>query len=148
MKRKANSKELRRQAEVAATNWLMESMGCTHVRRAIRTQFQKVDFFGADLMGCLSTGAKIYVQVTTGGSSAVSVRRAKLAAFPWHPSEMVLLANLVATESPAKGRKTEYWFRIEEFESDVVGCRRWKDWPSAVPVPREWFKGRQTDGDV
>ena len=136
-----------RQAEVAAEHWLRESMGCVAIRRAVRTKWQAVDFFGADLVGVLDTGAKIYVQVTTGGHSAMSTRRAKLGAFPWHASETVLLLNLVATASAAKGRRTEYWFRIEEYcstmcESGRPMCesrRRWQDWPDAYRVPREWF---------
>ena len=142
--RRASTKALRRQAEVAAEHYMVERLGCVEIRRAVRTQWQKVDFFGADLVGVLSTGAKIYVQVTTGASAAMSVRRAKLAAFPWHPSETVLLLNLVATASAAKGRRTEYWFRVEEFAgkpmfSDVGTVRCWEDWPETIPVLREWF---------
>lgn len=139
-KRRANTKALRRQAEVAAVHFLIDQLGCVHSRRAIRTKWQKVDFFGADVVGVLETGAKIYAQVTTGAAAAVSVRRAKLAAFPWHPSETVLLLNLVATASPAKGRRTQYWFRVEELKRDL-GHRKWVDWPEPVEVPREWFSG-------
>ncbi len=143
-RRRANTKALRRQAEVAAEHFLLERLGCEHIRRAVRTQWQKVDFFGADLMGVRETGVKIYAQVTTGASAAMSERRAKLGAFPWHPSETVLLVNLVATASAAKGRRTEYWFRVEEFVGEVAldptAVRTWQDWPEPIAVPRNWLK--------
>src|SRR3972149_5246801 len=47
----SGNKALRRQAEVAAENWLFEKMGCLHVRRAVRMKRQKVDFWGCDLVG-------------------------------------------------------------------------------------------------
>ena len=133
-RRRANTKALRRQAEVAAEHWMAKRLGCIAIRRAVRTQWQRVDFFGADLVGVLDTGAKIYIQVTTGSRSAMSTRRAKLGAFPWHTSETVLLLNLIATASPAKGRQTEYWFRVEELDG------HWRDWDDPVAVPRNWFK--------
>jgi len=134
----SGNKDLRRQAEVAAEWYLREILHCVHVRRAVRSKWHKVDFFGADLVGKVDSGAHVYAQVTTGGSSCVSVRRKELAGFPWHESDIVLLLNLVATESPAKGRRKEYWFRFEEFELTGAG-RKWQDWESVVPVPPEWF---------
>lgn len=128
-----------RQAEVAAEHWMMENMECVAIRRAVRTKWQAVDFFGADLVGVLATGAKVYVQVTTGSHSAMSSRRAKLGAFPWHPSESVILVRLVSTKSPVKGKAVQWWFRVEEYQSRAAG-RTWLDWPECVPVPREWFK--------
>ena len=71
-RRRANTKALRRQAEVAAEHWMAKRLGCIAIRRAVRTQWQRVDFFGADLVGVLDTGAKIYIQVTTGSRSAMS----------------------------------------------------------------------------
>ena len=141
-RRRSSTKALQRQAEVAAGHFMKARLGCCAIRRAVRTQWQKVDFFGADLVGVLSTGAKIYVQVTTGSHSAMSARRAKLGDFPWHPSETVLLLNLVATVSPAKGRKTEYWFRVEELARPQMV---WNDWPEPIPVPRGWFKTKSRD---
>jgi len=143
-KRKASTRALRRQAEVAAEHFAVERLKCVAIRRAVRTQWQKVDFFGADVLGKLPTGAHVYIQVTTGASGCVSERRKKLAAIPWHPSDTVLLLNLVATASAAKGRRTEYWFRVEEFDS-VDGPRAWFDWPESVPVPREWFMAGASD---
>lgn len=144
-KKRSNTKVLRRQAEVAAEHFLHERMECLHVRRAIRTKWQKVDFFGADLVGVLVTGAKVYCQVTTGGASAMSSRRAKLQEYSWHDSETVLLLNLVATASPGKGRRIKYWFRVEELSRENGGMwgedvRLWEDWEEAYEVPREWFK--------
>lgn len=143
-KRRASANKARhREAEVAAEHWLREQMHCVAIRRAVRTKWQRVDFFGADLVGVLCTGAHVYVQVTTGAAQAVSVRRRKLEGFPWHPSDTVLLLNLVVTESPAKGRRKEFWFRAEELITNHQenGMRStWQDWEESIPVPREWFR--------
>ena len=144
-KRRTLGKDLRRTAEVAAEHFLRDRIGCVMVRRAVRTQWQKVDFWGADLVGKLSTGGHVYAQVTTGGASCMSRRRDKLESTPWHDSDTVLLLNLVTTQSPAKGRKREYWFRVEEMEQRSESEDRgreflWRDWDEPVEVPREWFR--------
>ena len=143
-KRRASTKALRRQAEVAAEHFAVERLKCVVIRRAVRTQWQKVDFFGADVLGKQESGDHIYIQVTTGASGCVSERRKKLVAIPWHTSDTVLLLNLVATASAAKGRRTEYWFRVEQFDS-IAGPRAWSDWPETIFVPRYWFKKGDRD---
>lgn len=134
------NKSMHRKAEVAAEHWL-QGMGCLETRRCLRTQFNKVDFFGADVVGCLPTGAKIYIQVTTGGKAAVSQRRKKLSSRTWHESETVILAQMYTTKG--KRGRFEYWFQAQELSyrnPNQTKRKGWIDWGCPVLIPREWFE--------
>jgi len=135
--RTSGSKALRRQAEVAAEHYL-RSLGCVMTRRCFRTQFAKVDFFGADVVGKMPDGSHVYAQVTTGGKQAMSARRKKLEAVPWNGTDVVLLLQLVSTPGP-RGSKL-LWFRQYAY----VGGDWFRD-PEDVSVPKEWLKTKGLD---
>jgi len=86
---KLNSKAKRGDCERAACHYIVHSHGCTVFRKAIRTQFQSVDFFASDVVGKKPDGSHVYVQATAGQASAVSARRKKLEKIPWHPSDTI-----------------------------------------------------------
>jgi hypothetical protein len=86
-------KYLHNKAEIVAINFLRD-LGCVNTRRAIKTKFQKVDFFGADVVGKKTDGSTYYIQATTGKASALSQRRKKLRAVDWNNRERVFLLQL------------------------------------------------------
>jgi len=142
---KGIAKSRRPQAERAAEHWLREILGCVCTRRAVRTKWAAVDFFGADIVGKTETGAHCYVQVTAGKSQAVTARRRKLEAIPWHDWDTVILLQLIETKNPAHGRRKQWWFRVYEYETidDPPSrplARQWRLWESATAVPPRWFK--------
>jgi hypothetical protein len=147
---KANSKAKRADCEKAAVHYCRENHKCVYTRRAIRTQFQSVDFFAADVVGKRKDGSHVYVQATAGQASAVSARRKKLEAIPWHYSDTVELVQLVQTENPANARQTLWFFRVHEYSKQEIviegkaasfSCGRiWKVKEEAVSIPKEWFK--------
>ena len=131
-----NPKCKRREAEVAAEWYAHEIMGCAITRRAIRTQWQKVDFFGCDIVGKTSDGRHVYLQVTAGGSSCVSVRRKKLQEIPWHSTDKVKVLQLIGAR---EGRRTSWWF--SEYEYSWLGDgRKWIKSACQTSVPKRWFK--------
>ena len=154
---KQNSKAKRGDCERAATHYAVVNHSCVITRRAIRTQFQSVDFFASDVVGKKADGSHVYIQATAGQASSVSTRRKKLEKIPWHPSDIVELVQLVQTENPANARQTLWFFRVHvyqriagpEMDSTVpypwkeyifLTKRQWKTLETAVPVPKEWFK--------
>lgn len=142
---KLNAKTKRGDAERAAVHYCHEEMKCVITRRAIRTKFQSVDFFAADVVGKRADGSHVYVQVTAGGASAVTARRRKLEVIPWHATDKVQLLQLIQTEDPANGKRKLWFFRVHIYAGDVlsgVRLRHWTTMVQAVPVPREWFKAR------
>lgn len=138
---KKNPKNKRREAEVAAEHYCLNHLDCVVVRRAIKTQWQSVDFFAADVVGKKADGSHVYVQVTAGQSGAVMERKKKLEKYPWHQTDTVKLLQLVQTPDPANARRTKYFFRIFAYlplgESQK---RSWVQREIAIDVPREWFK--------
>lgn len=133
---KNNAKSKRPEAERACEWYAREVCGCVITRRAVRTQFQSVDFFAADCVGKRADGSHVYIQATAGQTEAVRTRRRKLDVIPWHPSDVVLLLQLVQTEDPANARRKKFFFR--EHVRDEIGT--WSVLPEAFPVPKEWFK--------
>jgi len=131
----------RPQAERAAEWYAVERMGCVVTRRAVRVQYQSVDFFGSDIVGKTRDGAHVYIQVTAGGNSAVSARRRKLEAIPWHTTDRVQLLQLVQTHDPANGRRKLWFFRVHNFALKR-NARVWTTESDAVPVPADWFSAR------
>jgi hypothetical protein len=83
------------------------NLGYTITRRAIRTKFQKVDFFGCDIMAMNQKGELLFIQATVGQYSAISLRRTKLKQIPWHESHTALLLVLRKFK---EGRKYKYYF--------------------------------------
>jgi hypothetical protein len=146
---KKNSVVKRGECERASEWYAREIHNCCLVRRAIRTQFQSVDFFAADVVGKKKDGSHVYIQATAGQASAVSARRKKLEKIPWHFSDTVELAQLVQTQNPANARQTLWFFRVHEYHlistptptcEDFIITREWRTLPDAIPVPKEWFK--------
>jgi hypothetical protein len=142
---KVNAKSKRSQAERAAEHYAHD-IGCVLTRRAIQTKYHKVDFFGADIMGFKANGEKIFIQATAGQYSAVTARRRKLEAIPWHNTDTVLICQLIQSQDPANARKKLWFFRIHKYQFyhhvHNVGSnvRVWETSDKAVEIPREWFK--------
>ena len=134
-KRKASTKAKRVDAEKAGEHYL-RNLGCVCTRRPVRTQFQSIDFFGSDVVGKLSDGSHVYAQVTTGQVEAARVRRRKLEAYPWHPSDRVLLLQLAVD---AGTRPFRWYFRLHEYK--LEGTERvWHNSSEEIDFPRSWFK--------
>jgi len=140
-----NPKSRRGAAERAAQWYVHEVHFCVISRKAIRTKWQKVDFFACDVVGKAPSGKHVYVQVTTGQSSAVSVRRRKLEQIPWHPTDAVDLIQLIHTLDPNDARKKRWWFKVHRYEPTANGSRRWVTDDELVPVPSSWFKTRSEE---
>ena len=132
-----NPKTKRADAERAAEWFAHEVMNCIVTRRAVRSQWQKVDFFGSDIVGKKSDGTYVYIQATAGQDSAVSIRKRKLEKIPWGSFDRVLLVQLRSTEDPANARRKLWFFRVHELRDG-----EWSTWKNAVEVPRGWFKKR------
>lgn len=137
---KKNAKRMRRLAEVATVHYAREIHWCVEIRRAVKTQWQSVDFFGSDVVGKRIDGSHIYIQTTAGQHAAVTVRRRKLEKIPWHPTDTVELLQLVQTIDPANARKKLWFFRVHYYERTSEFHRTWQTRDGAVPVPKEWFK--------
>jgi hypothetical protein len=126
------TKQDQNNAEKAAQHYLA-SLGYTIQRKAIRTMYQKVDFFCADVMAKNAYGEIVYAQVTTGGYEAVRQRKRKLEKIPWNEFETVLI---LAMERRKEGRAYIYWFVKHIYLKLTDG---WLD-GILIPIPREWFK--------
>ena len=134
------AKSRRPQAERAA-EWALHDMGCLFTRRAVRTKFTAVDFFGCDLIGVRCDGTRLWVQVTAGQTPAVLARRRKLETYPWHISDQVYVWQLVERQDVANPRRKDWHFRIWEYQ--VVGNEReWTDDIEPIHVPIHWFHRR------
>jgi hypothetical protein len=140
----------RPQAERAAEWACAELFNCIYTRRALRTKFAKVDFFGCDIIGVRKDGSRVWVQVTAGQTAAVLVRRKKLEVYPWHPTDRVFVWQLVERDDIANPRKKEWFFRVWEYgwEGWMWRCgepKKWVWWGGHAPIPikPEWFKARQ-----
>jgi hypothetical protein len=140
------SKTKRPEAERAAEWVLRERYNCVVTRRALRTKFAKVDFFAADVIGIRADGTKVFAQATAGSNECVRTRRRKLEAIPWHPSDTVILLQLVETPDPVNQRKTSWFFRVHRLAvtPNIRGEHEynagWLDVTEAIPVQKEWFK--------
>ncbi len=137
----------RPQAERAAENAMLNVMGCVVTRRAIRTRFNKTDFFGADVIGIRQDGSKVFCQATCGGVEAVRQRRRKLEAIPWHRSDTVCILQLVERQAVVNARSKQWHFRVHEYDLE---SRAWSVRPDAIEIERGWFKafrGRDGQGE-
>jgi len=132
------AKSRRPQAERAGEHFLCVNCQCLlhTIRRAVRTQWQAVDFWAADIMGKTEKGFNFYAQVTAGQVEAVRTRRRKLEKIPWNCLEKVLLLQLVEQQNPANARRKDYFFRIHRLDTKNL---IWSVDDEACPVPRLWF---------
>ena len=81
-----------REVEVAAENY-WKSLGYV-TRRALRTKWAKVDFFGADVIA-KDPMVTVYCQVTKSKTSGnIAARRRKLEKIPWVNSDKVYVFEL------------------------------------------------------
>lgn len=139
------AKSKRPQAERAA-EWAMRmNFDCQHTRRAVKTQWQKQDFFAADVIGLWANGEKLWVQVTAGQTAAVLTRRRKLERYPWHKSDCVVVWQLVERQDVANPRRKAWMFRVWEYELQSDGSRKWTDQRAPITVPHNWFKAYKND---
>lgn len=139
---KPNAKTKRADAERACEWYAREILGCVQTRRAVRTKWQKVDFFGADVMGKCENGSTVYIQATAGQDAAVSTRRRKLEIIPWHYTETVEVVRLIQTIDPANARRKLWFFRVHVYSIALGGYnnRGWITQSAAIPIPPHWFK--------
>ncbi len=135
-----NPKGKRREAEVASEHYCREVMECVTTRRAIKTQWQKVDFFSCDIVGKRADGSHVYIQVTAGQTPKVLERKKKLEKEIWHTSDTVQILQLVQTDNPGKGARILWFFRVYEYYPNFINPDGWTTQADAVPVPKEWFK--------
>ena len=131
---KSNARSKRGDAERAAEWYAREVYNCIVTRRAIRTQWQAVDFFGCDVVGKKPDGTHIYIQATAGQDSAVTARRRKLEKIPWHETDTIEILQLVQTENPANARRKLWFFRVHNYDGE------WHTKDEAISIPKVWFK--------
>jgi len=132
------------EAERAGEWVLIKFYDCVITRKAMRTKFQKVDFWGADCVGKRIDGSHVYVQVTTGHTEAARTRRRKLDAIPWHESDKVMLFQLDWHKNPENARKIDWYFRIHERDHDG----NWTVNNNWIYIPPLWFTAYKPEKDV
>lgn len=144
-KRRKVAKSNRPLAEKAAEHYLYEVCGCdpAQIRRAVRTQWQAVDFFGCDVMGRRKDGLVFFAQVTAGQNEAVRVRRRKLEKISWNHLERIMVLQLVEQFDPANARKKIFYFRVHRLVNHVTMA--WEVDEQAVQVPKTWFVKLRAD---
>jgi len=135
-KTKSISKKYYSAAERAAEWYAIKVCKCVITRKAIRTQWQKVDFFNSDVVGKMKNGRHVYIQVTTGKDAAISIRRKKLTQIPWHSSDIVLLLQLKEYQDPENGRKKLWYFKLFYYHGNP---RQWKVKNELYPIKKIWF---------
>lgn len=148
---KTNTKADRMNAERSAEHFAIQNLQCIATVRAIRTQWQRQDLFGADVLGLRADGSMVALQATAGQDSAVTARRRKLEKYPWPDDALVAVVQLRRQEDPANRRKIKYFFRILELARSKGPFGRrdkeswsWTVWPKAIEIPRAWFKSAKT----
>lgn len=124
-----------REAEVAAENYFKSKGYVT--RRALRTKFNKVDFFGSDIIA-MNSKEKVFCQVTMMKKGA-SVKRKKLEEYAdyWLRTDRVFVFELRTIPNPVNRAVHDHFFRVHEFNKQKGD---WTIWDEAIPVPRSWFK--------
>ncbi len=134
-------KAYRRLAEVAAEHYAYTVMDCLKCVRAVKSQYQTVDFWASDIVGKRRDGTHVYIQVTSGQASAVSTRKAKLEDVKyWHHSDTVLLLQLYWEPNPQCKRGKLWYFKVWEYV--VPNKYVYRTWVHMVDhaVPVSWFK--------
>jgi hypothetical protein len=120
-----------------AAEWYARERGCVVIVRAVRTQFNRQDLFGCDLLGKHESGWWYAIQVTTGKSCNVAQRRRKLEKIPWLPEDQVILLEM---RRDTTGPKIRYYFRVHRLEFG-----EWSVDSDTCEVPRSWFKAYQRE---
>lgn len=130
-----------REAEVAADN-LYQVMFRAKTRRAIRTKWQKIDFFGADVIAKVpgneqvSAGTTYYAQVTMSKDIAgISKRKRKLEQQYWSPYDRPRVLRLI--QKKGDNNRNEYFFRVYAFSPTQ---RTWHLQKEPWCIPKEMFK--------
>lgn len=132
-------------AERAAEHFAVKVLGCIKTVRAIQTQFQRQDMFGSDVIGKLADGACRYIQVTTGGKSAVQQRKKKMESYPWHSSDRVYVLQMMKFKSKSL-ISLIYRFKVLEYWPNETAPRAWVDWAvlgsdsNDIKIDKSWFK--------
>jgi hypothetical protein len=137
MKKRKSSKDLRRKAELAAVNWCYEENGCVSHVRAVRTQWQRQDLFGADIIARDANGRDTFIQVTTGGHSAISSRKNKIKKHPWAPDARVAIFQLFVLPDPNNLRRNKYYFKQYWFFPE---SGEWSTDELVIEIKNEWLK--------
>lgn len=135
-----NPKTKRAEAERASEWYAIHFHKCVVTRRATRSRFQKIDFFGCDTMGKKKDGTMVFIQVTAGNNTQVTKRRRKLEAIPWQDTDRVELLQLIQTINPANARRKKWYFRIHCYRRAAAGYREWVTEVQAYSIPKLWFK--------
>lgn len=135
-----NAKSKRKDAERAAVWFAMEHLGTVIYRKAIQAQWQKVDFFGSDIVAKYKNGVTVYIQVTAGQDQAITARKRKLEAIPWHYEDKVYLLQLKQRQGVVNARRKEWFFKVWEYAIGIGNERTWELWPDPVSIPSKWFK--------
>ncbi len=133
-----------REAEVAAENYWIDQ-GCL-TRRALRTKWARVDFFGADVIGKDATST-VWCQVTTAQrTESVRRRRRRLEEIPWLASDRVFLFELEMRPNPVRRSRIDYFFRVHEYVDplapDDVSTRSWRILDEPIAVTRDMLRVR------
>lgn len=134
-----------REAEVAAENYWIQQRCVT--RRALRTKWARVDFFGADVIAKSDTATN-WCQVTTAQrTESVRRRRRKLEKIPWLQSDCVWLFELEMRPNPVRRSRIDYFFRVHQYvvwtaplDGTAPGTRHWEVRDEAIPVTREMLR--------
>lgn len=135
-----------REAEVAAENYWIDQ-GC-RTRRALRTKWARVDFFGADVIG-KDASTTVWCQVTTAQrTESVRRRRRRLEEIPWLPSDRVFLFELEMRPNPVRRSRIDYFFRVHQYAyrgREPVGPRSWVVLDEPISVTRDMLRVRPRD---
>ena len=124
-------------AERAAEHYAIQAQDCVRTLRAMRTRFARQDLFASDVLGKRADGTLVAIQVTTGKASAVSDRKRRLEAVPWHENDVVLLLQM--QKEKLDGRSIRHFFRVLQYWEGFDGERKWFQLDD-VEVPRTWFR--------
>ena len=135
-----NAKSKRKDAEKAAVWFVYEHMDVVVHAKSIQTKWQRVDFFGSDVMGKKINGQTVYIQVTAGQDSAINARKRKLEAIPWDSRDIVLLLQLKQRQDLVNERKKQWFFKVWQYRVNITGERLWEAWEKPVEIPKKWFK--------
>lgn len=125
------NKQLIRDAEKAAQHYIA-GLGYIHQRKAIKTMYQSVDFFGSDIVAKNEKGDTLYVQVTTGAYEALRHRKRKLEKIPWNSNDKVWILQMQRAKD---GRSYKYWFVKHNLNKNKV----WEIIDNNILIHREWF---------
>lgn len=124
-----------REAEVAADNHY-KSLGA-QTKRALRTKWASVDFFGCDVIARMPDRLEIHnIQVTMGKDESIRARRRKLEAIYWTPSDHVFVFQVIQRPAVTYANRVDYFFKVHQ----MTEPGNWKILPDPIPITREMMK--------